>query len=72
MLRVNFINPKDNPRVYNLLVSLWSMGAPYEQVNVSISNQSYYIPEDQWDTFVKLLDTQTDLDIGKRQNEGVK
>lgn len=72
MLRVNFINPSTNPEVHGLLVQYWSIGAPYKMVEAVMTEQGYYVPEDQWDTFVKLLDTQTDLDIGMRQNEGDK
>lgn len=68
-MRVNFVNPSTNQEVYGLLVNLWSMGAPYNQVKELMTEQGYYVPEDQWNTFVKLLDTQTDLDIGMRQHE---
>lgn len=69
MKRVNFIKPNQNQEIHSLLVHLWSMGAQYKMVQDLMTEKGYYVPEDQWEAFVSLLDIQADLDIGMRQHE---
>lgn len=71
MKRVNFIAPSKNQAIHSLLVHLWSIDAKYEMVKKVVTEEGYYVPEDQWNALVSLLDIQSDLDIGMRQNEGV-
>lgn len=66
---VNFMESV-NP-AHDLLVHCASMNMHYPQALAELKYIGYFIPKDQYDAFVKVLDIQMSLDIGMRQDEVV-
>ena len=69
---INFINPactEDNLQAYSGVVTASFSGFGYKQTSEMLANSGWYIPEDQYLAMNELLNIQTDLDIGTRQEE---
>ena len=66
---INWFNPDKHHGVKKLLIHEWETGNGYEDIATQAKEMGFYLPEDQLDLFMKLLDSQVDLDIGKRQAE---
>jgi hypothetical protein len=66
---INWFNPEKDHTAKTLIVAFWETGDRYEDVAQKFVDIGYYVPEDQFELVMKLLNNQVDLDIGKRQVE---
>lgn len=64
---INFIGKLDKSNY--LLIDCIMAGFGYIQTSDMLKSIGYYIPEDQFISYKRVLDIQIDLDIGTRRNE---
>jgi hypothetical protein len=66
---INFLaTTKPGPELA-LLAYCWSCDFGFDQTEEMLLELGYYLPEDQWNVYGKLIDMQIDLDIGNRIGE---
>lgn len=66
---INWFNPEADLVVKAMFTGFWQVGNSYEENSKDLAKHGYYVPKDQHDLVMKLLDIQVNLDIGERQVE---
>jgi hypothetical protein len=55
-----------------LLADCWANGFGYEESAEILSKAGWYVPRDQFDAYMNLIDIQVSLTVGDRAKEGKK
>jgi len=58
---INFVAPANTQEAYDLLVHCSFAGFDYNQTKRHMKELGYYVPEDMYIAFTKVLDISTDL-----------
>lgn len=64
---LNIFNP--DPEIFGLILQMLCQGFQYKQFSEILNEKNVYVPEDQFEALLKVVDIQLDLDIGCRQGE---
>jgi hypothetical protein len=68
MKPINWLS-KEKGKEVQTMEWLWSIGARYPQAKDTLSKMGFQLPKDQWEAFIKLIDTQLALSSRLRQEE---
>jgi hypothetical protein len=64
---INFVNVLRNMPVYDALIACFRSDYDYVESATEIAKYGYWIPEDQFNAFKRVLVIQLDLALGKRE-----
>jgi len=59
----------DDKEIIDTISVFWIKGFSFKDIKEVTEEKGYYLPEDQWIAYGKVLNIQLDLQIGRRKNE---